>query len=258
MLFLKEPISTYLCKSTIKIKGVRYGILKESLLKGIVYSLDTLKIRCIIERVQETVKINKNNDDILDFCKIYNIKLKDKTFETNMKDTYTEDILKEQYNTHKHYYLVRKESSDRLKIKFRLPCIPEDISENIIKFILHYKRDDTTSSWSCNKGDLESKVEGIQECKCFTSDGPLSFTPSGDWDVIYFLDARKWLEDNFILYRVPLKRTSTEWLNIKVSKTQTFGDQCDQGRRPHISWDALSPQIHYEKIYEGTFKDIFN
>jgi hypothetical protein len=41
---------------------------------------------------------------------------------------------------------------------------------------------------------------GFQECKCFTSDGPLSFTPSSNWDVIYFLDARDWLNDNFILY----------------------------------------------------------
>ena len=101
--------------------------------------------------------------------------------------------------------------------------------------------------------------EGKQECKCFTSDGPPSFTPSSEWDVIYFLDARKWLNNHFILYRVSLKRTSDEWKNIKVSKSQTFEDQTKQGRRPRITWESLKPQIepYCEKVYEGIFEDIF-
>ena len=171
-------------------------------------------------------------------------------------DTYTTCVLRTQYNLHKEYVIRRKQSGKDLDITFRFPCIPEDISENIVKFIIH-KNGDKTSSWNCG-GDLLSKIEGKQECKCFTSDGPPSFTPSSEWDIIYFLDARKWLDDVFTLYRVNLRRTSEEWKKIKVSKTQTFDDQCQQGRRPRITWESLYPQIteYTTKIYEGKFEDI--
>ena len=176
------------------------------------------------------------------------------------EDTYTKDLLKEQYALHKAYVNGRINTTKKIGVKVRLPSIPEDISENIVKFILHNKVKDTTSRWDCKKGDLQSEKEGKQECKCFTSDGPPSFTPSSDWDVIYFLDARNWLNDKFILYRVLLKRTSSEWKNIKVSKTQTFDDQTKQGRRPRITWESLQPQIssYCNKVYDGTFDDIFN
>jgi hypothetical protein len=177
-----------------------------------------------------------------------------------IEDTYTKDLLKEQYDLHKAYVDGRINTTKKIGVKVRLPCIPEDISENIVKFILHNKLKDTTSRWDCKKGDLQSEKEGKQECKCFTSDGPLSFTPSSDWDVLYFLDARNWLNHKFILYRVLLKRTSFEWKNIKVSKTQTFEDQTKQGRRPRITWESLQPQISLfcNKVYDGTFEDIFN
>jgi hypothetical protein len=177
---------------------------------------------------------------------------------TDGKDTYTKDILIEQYNLHKAYVEGRKASALKLKITIRLPNIPEDISENLIKFIIH-KLGDKTSDWSCSKGDLFSKVEGIQECKCFTSDGPLSFSPKTDWNAIYFLDARRWLSNQFKLYKISLKKSDPKWLNIQVSKTQTFEDQMKQGRRPRIGWNNLVPQIEEdtELVFEGTFEDIF-
>jgi len=176
----------------------------------------------------------------------------------NNIDTYTKDILIEQYNLHKQYVIQRKTSMVKLHIKFRLPSIPEDISENIIKFILH-KTSDNTSKWSSSSGDLISSIEGIQECKSFTSCGPCSFTPSSIWDVIYFLDARKWLDNKYILYKISLSNSSDIWKNIKINKKQTFNDQCMQGRRPRINWDSLYIQIKdkCEKIFDGTFESIF-
>lgn len=173
-------------------------------------------------------------------------------------DTYTADALKSFYRIQKDYVVSLKATERTTGVKIRYPSLPEHISENIVKFILQNKLQDTTCSWNC-KGDLQSEREGKQECKCFTSDGPPSFTPSSEWDVIYFLDARDWLNDHFILHRVPLKRTSDEWKAIKVSKAQTFEDQCKQGRRPRITWEALSPQIstHVTKIFDGKFDDIF-
>jgi hypothetical protein len=175
------------------------------------------------------------------------------------EDTYTKEILKQQYALHKTYVEGRITTTTKTGVKVRLPSIPEDISENIVKQIIHNKLNDKTSRWDCKKGDLQSQKEGKQECKCFTSDGPPSFTPSSEWDIIYFLDARNWLNNKFILWRIPLKRTSNEWKNIKVNKTQTFEDQTKQGRRPRITWETLKPQIepHCTKVYEGTFEDIF-
>jgi hypothetical protein len=173
-------------------------------------------------------------------------------------DTYTEHILCEQYFLHKSYVTGRMETTKKVGIGIRLPSIPEDISENIIKFIIHNKCGDKTSRWDCKVGDLYSQNEGKQECKCFTSNGPLSFTPSTEWDVIYFLDARNWLNDTFVLYKSSLKRTSKEWKNIMVNKLQTFEEQCKQGRRPRINWERLYPLIssHCIKIYDGKFENI--
>ena len=176
------------------------------------------------------------------------------------KDSYTGELLREQYNLHKNYVSQRIKTTKEIGVNVRLPNMPEDISENIIKEIIRNKLNDKSSTWDCKTGDLHSQKEGKQECKCFTSDGPLSFTPSSDWDVIYFLDARNWLNDKLALYKVTLKMSSIEWKNIKVSKTQTFADQTIQGRRPRITWESLYPSIASNciKIYEGTFDDIFN
>ena len=172
-------------------------------------------------------------------------------------DTYSKAVLEELFLLHKTYVETRMAAGKKLGIKFRLPHIPEDISENIIKFIIH-KLGDKTSTWAC-KGDLLSKKEGVQECKTFTSDGPLSFSPSSGWDVIYFLDARKWLDNKLVLYKINLKKSSESWKAIKVKKTQTFDDQAQQGRRPRIGWKLLYPQVseHTEKVFDGTFEDIF-
>ena len=170
-------------------------------------------------------------------------------------DKYTIQTFNQQYLLHQNY------QKERMKIlpivKVRMAGIPEDISENAIKFILHINGD-TTSRWNNKTGDLFSEKEGKQECKCFTSSGPISFTPSSNWDILYCLDARQWTDNKFILYRINLSKNSEEWKNIKVSQKQTFDNQAKQGRRPRITWDALFPQIsqHYEKIFEGNIFDL--
>tara|TARA_B100001093_G_C26502701_1_gene874017 strand:- start:531 stop:806 length:276 start_codon:yes stop_codon:yes gene_type:complete len=88
--------------------------------------------------------------------------------------------------------------------------------------------------------------------------GPISFTPSSGWDVIYFLDAQQWLHDNFKLYRVNLSYNSDAWKNIKVNKTETFQMQANNGRRPRIAWNSLYSQImdYCEIVFDGDFNDI--
>jgi len=174
------------------------------------------------------------------------------------KDNYTEALLKERFYSHKSRVIEDIEYMEKYKIKIRLPVFPEDISENIIKFIINNKLSGD-SIWSCDTGDLYSTKEGIQECKCFTSSGPSSFSPTSNWDVIYFLDGRQVIPNNFILYRIPLKKDSEEWKKIKINKKETFEDQCKGKRRPRINWASLYPQIsqYCEEVYNGSFEQIF-
>ncbi len=192
-----------------------------------------------------------------------------------VEDPYTEDILRENYTTHRDYHKVRKATRDRTGLDIRLANIPEDISENIVKFIIRNKLDDASCRWTksvkksaghddATKGDLVSRREGKQECKCFTSDGPASFGPNEPWDVIYFLDMRKWLDDSFTLFRIPLKNTDVTWQSLVMDGRKetkiTFGDQCKQGKRPHKCWEGIRSQLPaelIETVYTGTFEGIF-
>ncbi len=174
-------------------------------------------------------------------------------------DTYSEEILIKRYDILKLYITETIKIKNDHKIKIRLPHIDEDISENIIKFIIRNKLNDFSCKWGNKIGDLYSEKEGKQECKCFTSNGPLSFTPKTVWNVIYFLDAREWLNDNFKLYKINLSNKSEEWMNIKINQKQNFNDQCLQGRRPRLSWNEIEKQLktHISLVYEGTFDEIF-
>ena len=173
---------------------------------------------------------------------------------------YTNEILKRRYKsfrlyideTHKIKQLCNNE-------KIRMFGLPEDISENIIKQICNNKLNDVSTSRVSTTGDLSSIKEGKQECKCFTSNGPISFSPSSNFDVLYLLDARNWLNDKFILYKCPHGNKSETFKNIKINKNQTFEDQCNQKRRPRITWNSLSIQLKpsYIKVYDGTFDNIF-
>ena len=173
---------------------------------------------------------------------------------------YTNEILKRRYKSFKLYF---KETHKIKKIcnneKIRMNGLPEDISENIIKQICNNKLNDKSSNRICKTGDLYSIKDGIQECKCFTSNGPISFSPTSTFDILYLLDARDWLNDIFILYKCPYGNKSEIWKNIKINKNQTFEDQCNQKRRPRITWNALSIQLdkYYTKMYEVTFDNIF-
>ena len=174
----------------------------------------------------------------------------------NIKDNYSKEVLKNRFDKHLEYYLYMKQSNFDYDIPCRLPSIPEDISENIIKFIIQ-SLNDKTCRW-IRKHDLISEIEGIQECKCFTSKGPISFTPKSEWDCIYFLDGIEWYKKKFKLYKFPYKRTSEEWKNIRVNKKQTFQNQCEQGRRPRIQWNDLYKQIKDKciLIFNGSIEDI--
>lgn len=185
----------------------------------------------------------------------------------DVPDHYTTVVLKERFEKHKEYISSTLETKKATGINFRLPNMPEDISENIAKFIIQNHVGDKSSKWTkgiCSKGqkisgDLISEKEGTQEVKWFASDGPSSFGPKEKWNVIYFLDGRNWLDDKFILWRVPLSNDSAEWKSLKVNKNQTYEEQSGMGRRPRNNWDDIKEQIgsYATLVFEGKFDEIF-
>jgi hypothetical protein len=185
-----------------------------------------------------------------------------------LNDEYDEQLLIERLQNFKKMYISDQELINK-GIPIRHQNTPEDITENIAKFIIRKIENDKSCVWckGINKkygltGDLYSnkydKTTPI-EVKSFTSIGPSQFGPDKKFGVLYFLDLRKWLNNEIILWKVNLNHLSDEFKNIKVSKTQTMGEQFLEGRRPRISWDNIYPQISEfcEKIYEGTFENIF-
>lgn len=187
-------------------------------------------------------------------------KLKD----TLPKDKYTADVLRKRYELYKQMVVATQKINEETGLDIRNVNPPEDITENIVKFILRVHCSDASCVWAREvkkSGDLWSSKEGIQEVKSFTSNGPSSFGPKKKFDVIYFLDMREWLQDTLVLWRVNLSNVSADWKAIKMNQTknETHEDQTNDGRRPHISWERLYPQIatHCKKVYEGTFEGIF-
>ena len=185
------------------------------------------------------------------------------TDEYNHDDKYTSDVLRIRYNMYHDTYTSTAEIRNTTGLPIRHQNPPEDVTENIVKFIIQNYDNDPSCKWAKGlklKGDLYSvKYKSPPEVKAFTSDGPSQFGPTKKFGVLYFLDMRHWINDILTLWRVNLTNESNDWKNIKMNKTETHEDQCDAGRRPHISWDKIYPQIsdHCVKVYEGSFEGIF-
>lgn len=60
-------------------------------------------------------------------------------------DLYTHEILNIRYRNFKNFVKDTNEIKNKYKINIRLPCFPEDISENIIKFIIHKNGDKSSN-----------------------------------------------------------------------------------------------------------------
>lgn len=167
-----------------------------------------------------------------------------------IEDNYDKPSLIKRFTKFKENYVSDKELiSNGLKIRHQ--NTPEDITENITKFIIRKYENDTSCVW-CKGVDKKWRLTGDLfsnkyektapiEVKSFTSNGPSQFGPDKKFGVLYFLDLRNWLDDEIILWKVNLNYTSPEFKNIKVNKVQTMGDQLLEGRRPHISWDNIYP-----------------
>jgi len=177
------------------------------------------------------------------------------------EDGYTKEVLVSRFEMYKRKYIETAEIIKTTGLPIRHENTPEDITENIAKFII--QKFDPTCKWAKSigiKGDLYSEAQHLPEVKAFTSNGPCSFGPNKKFGVLYFLDLRGWLNDVIILWKVNLTNDSPEWRNMKMNKTQTNQEQCEEKRRPHIAWEKIHEQIapHCEQVYNGGFMGIFD
>lgn len=158
---------------------------------------------------------------------------------------------------------VNKEHFSNNHKKVRRENFPEHISENLVKFAF-YNKYKMMPSWNCS-GDLEIELYNNQtlklEIKAFSSTGPSSFGPTERWHYIYFVDCLKYKEKYFKIYEIKLSNENPHWNSIKINKTETYLDVCNQKKRPRISFDKLIEQLHedhYSIIFDGYFENLVN
>lgn len=171
-------------------------------------------------------------------------------------DPFTREALQVHFELFKAHALGIYEANRRFGLDVKLPNFPEAISENLIKFILHDHGDPTIrrKKTGQGRGDLISQKQGRIECKAFASTGPTSFGSKQEWDVLYVLDAQKFIDDRFVLYKIGLPKNSDAWKSVYVSQKRTFDDFGKE--RPRMRWSALYPQIkeHTSVVFDGIFR----
>lgn len=144
---------------------------------------------------------------------------------------------------------------ENVKKKPRRPNFPEDISENLVKYMI-MRKTGYLPTWKPGAGDLSLSGKRF-EVKCFSSKGPSSFGPTEKWDEIYFLDAIDYLNRNFKCYKVQL--SSQEFQNLQITNTETYFDKCKTGVRPRISFSKLQQEFPPSKIsiiFEGDINQL--
>jgi hypothetical protein len=148
--------------------------------------------------------------------------------------------------------------------KIRLSNFPSHISENIAKLAIN-KKYRFMPNWDTDKGDLilKTKTRIIRmEVKGSINlfNGPPTFGPTEEWDIIYFVDGVNTMEKKYKVYEIKLSNNSHKWKNIKVNKTQTYYDQCLQKRRPRIVFRELQSQLGNDckLIFDGNINELYN
>ena len=141
-----------------------------------------------------------------------------------LKDKMNLDILNNLLDRYISNYKYLIEINEKLSIKkCRNENFPSHISENIVKFAL-FKKYGIMPNWDTKSGDLEL-VNKKLEIKGFMSDGPSSFGPTENWDWIYFIDAKDFINKRFKIYEIKLSNKSDIWRNIVLSEKKVLSNE---------------------------------
>ena len=168
---------------------------------------------------------------------------------TKLQDNMTPILLLESLNLYNNIIQTEKKINNSLKNKkIRYSNFPSHISENIVKFVFA-KKYGVMPTWETKVGDLclfhnETRFIKIEvKGSIDLSNGPSSFGPTECWDYLYFVDGVDHEKNFFKVYEIKLSNNSKEWKNIKVSKTDTYENQCFQKRRPRVNFKEIYKQL---------------
>lgn len=121
----------------------------------------------------------------------------------------------------------------------RYPNMPEGVVETVLMHKLN--------GLNVTPGDTWFAGMGITECKCSSSTGPTSFSPTSNPKTLLYIkiypdqDINQWF-----VYKMPYIQLFDEPMN---QKGETFRDHCNAGRRPRISMEDI---IKRKGIYVDT------
>ena len=122
------------------------------------------------------------------------------------------------------------------QFKSRHPNLPEGISESAFAIFFNSPRVINVSGKTSGSFDnYDTKSHERIQVKATTIETDLtSFGPKSVWDVLYFLDFYRdgKFDGKFDVYKIPGKINIK---NIQVSKTKTFREIQDAGKRPRFS-----------------------
>lgn len=173
------------------------------------------------------------------------------------KDGMTSDLLCLMIDKYNDKLLFNEEMNKKLTHKkIRNENLPSEISENLVKFAI-FKKYGVMGCWDTDRGDLVVLSKKI-EIKGFMSDGPSSFGPTENWDWIYFVDAKKTLQKKYKIYEFKMSNSNSLWYNLKMNKTETYLDQCNQKRRPRTTFQEIKKQLngHFQLIFDGHLDEL--
>lgn len=176
-------------------------------------------------------------------------------------DNFDHQLIEEHIDHYNLTIKLEKETNQQLgKKKIRHTNLPSHISENIVKFAFYHKYQ-IMPTWDIKPGDLiiapiqmRLEVKGSLDL----SNGPPSFGPTESWDRIYFLDAKRITEKIFKVYEVKLSDQDPKWQNLKVSRNETFQQQCQSKRRPRMSFKLIQDQLRddCQLIFNGHISEL--
>ncbi len=138
--------------------------------------------------------------------------------------------------------------SNLLKQFGRRPNFPEAISEKMASVFL-------PGSKRKEKGDLWIGQKRI-EVKSFAGLAPTSFGPNQSWDYIMFLDCQDL--GKISAYLNTNSSNSLAWKKLLVNKKETFGEQCEQKRRPRLKFSRISSQVSLIHLGTTSFENILD
>lgn len=131
-----------------------------------------------------------------------------------------------------------------------------EISEYIVCHILNTIGH---NAYVCSKDGGDIICDALPcEVKSFVN-GPISFGPTESWTTLYILDCSKFSIDEYTCYKIKLSNTSEIWQNIRVNKNQTYRDQCNQKRRPRLTFDVIIKQVpdsYVSVVFSGNINAI--